>query len=144
MDEWYTLQEHMNTFTYCFLLIPPLQGSNVHIATPMIKSCLHNWIMTRQESNDVGGRHYLCIEFHQKVKMPLEISRKDELNHKEPEAAELGVLQTRQEVVLGLRDEETPWWCSMVVLQDGSVVVKNRLSTYNTYTMTVTGCHGRL
>ena len=48
--------------------------------------------------------------------MPLEVCGQDELDDQEPEATELGVLQTGQEVVLGLGDEQTPGGGSVVVL----------------------------
>lgn len=70
---------------------------------------------------------HLGIELSQEVKVLLEVGGEDGLDDEEAESFELHVAQVAQEVVLGVRQEEVPGGSSVVVLQDGAVVVQNGL-----------------
>lgn len=73
----------------------------------------------------VGG--YLGIELSQEVKMLLEVGGENGLDDEEAEAFELHVAQVAQEVVLRVRQEEVPSCSSVVVLQNGAVIIQHSL-----------------
>lgn len=70
---------------------------------------------------------YLGIEFGNKIEVFLQVSSQNCLNDEEAEMLELHVVEVDQEVVLRPWHEKVPGSSSVVVLQDGAVVVQHRL-----------------
>lgn len=73
-----------------------------------------------------GGAH-LSIELGQKVKVLLQVSSQNGLDNQKAKALEIHVVETGQKVVIRVRHEEIPSRGSMVILQNGAVVVQHRL-----------------